>query len=63
MIPSIEGAISIPTHIWPSSVRISPDKPEPQPTSRIKAGISALALETEVNQDYGKSRRSIALKV
>ena len=28
----------------PSSVRISPDKPEPQPTSRMKEGTSGLTL-------------------
>lgn len=31
--------------MWPSSVRISPDKPEPQPTSRMNEGTSGLILE------------------
>ena len=25
--------ISVPTHVWPSSVMCSPERPEPQPTS------------------------------
>ena len=44
VIPSIDGAISIPSQMCPSSVRISPDSPDPQPTSRMNEGISGLML-------------------
>ena len=37
--PSMLGAMSTPAQMYPSSSRISPDKPEPQPMSRRKAGV------------------------
>ena len=36
--PSMLGATSTPTHRYPSSSRISPDRPDPQPISRRNAG-------------------------
>ena len=36
--PSILGAISTPAQIYPSSSRISPERPDPHPMSSKKAG-------------------------
>ena len=41
--------MSIPTHMWPSSVRISPERPDPHPTSRMNEGTSGLLSEMSLS--------------
>lgn len=39
---NMEELMSVPTQIWPDSVRASPLKPEPQPRSRRRRGVPSL---------------------
>jgi hypothetical protein len=59
-VPSIDGAMSIPTQMWPSSVRISPESPEPQPTSRMNEGTSGLPSE-EISEFNTEARGDLSL--